>query len=185
MGLDKMIEDILQKGKEQSDEIVRQGERERDESIRLAEERIAENRRNAERRASSSVAQMEQQEVSSAELESKKVMLAAQRQALEELKAQVLSELAHYPPEKRTKLYEKLIARARKELGDCYVLSTEADRALLRLPPGMEPGGAISGRGGLVFESKDRSVRLDFRFESMLDEVWSKDIREIHTRLFG
>jgi V/A-type H+-transporting ATPase subunit E len=185
MGLEKMIEDILQKGQEQSDEIVRQGERERDESVRLAEERIAENRRNAEKRAASSVTQMEQQEVSSAELESKKILLAAQRQSLEELKALVLSELSHYPPEKRSRLYEKLVARASKELGECYVLSTEADKSLLRLAPGMAHGGSIAGRGGLVFESKDRSVRLDFRFESMLDEVWAKDIQEIYTKLFG
>lgn len=185
MGLEKMIEDILRKGQEQSDGIVRQGERERDESVDLAEKRIAENRKNAEKRTASTITQMEQQEISSAELESKKIMLAAQRQSLEELKAQVLSELAHYPAEKRSSLYVKLIARAQKELGECYVLSTEADKALLRLPPGMEHGGSIVGRGGLVFESKDRSVRLDFRFEIILDEVWTKGIREIYTRLFG
>jgi len=36
-----------------------------------------------------------------------------------------------------------------------------------------------------VFESKDRAVRLDFRFETMLDDVWNKRMQEIFGKLFG
>jgi len=39
--------------------------------------------------------------------------------------------------------------------------------------------------GGLVFESKDRSVRLDYRFETLLEEVWNKRMNEIFSQLFG
>jgi vacuolar-type H+-ATPase subunit E/Vma4 len=44
-------------------------------------------------------------------------------------------------------------------------------------------GGEIDCIGGLVFESKDRSIRLDFRFESLLEEIWNKKLQEIYGKL--
>jgi len=183
--LNKVVEDILRKGEEKKREIIRLGEKERDEQALLAEKKIEENRRKAEKRTKSLIAQMEQQEISSTELESKKILLAAQRQALEELKEQVLAELARYPGDKRKKMYPKLVSRAKKELGECYVYSNKDDKSLLQLPEGMTSAGIIDCRGGLVFESKDRSVRLDFRFESLLDDIWNKEMQEIYSKLLG
>jgi V/A-type H+-transporting ATPase subunit E len=183
MSLNKVVDDILHKGEEKKREIVRLGEKERDEQVLQAEKRIEENRLKEEKKTRSLVAQMEQQELSSAELESKKILLAAQRRALEELKEQALAELAKYPADKRKKLYSKLVAKAKKDLGECYVYSSKDDKALLQLPASMALGGVTDCIGGLVFESKDRSVRLDFRFESLLEEIWNKKLQEIYGKL--
>ena len=183
MSLNKVVEDILHKGEEKKREIIRLGEKERDEHILQAEKRIEENRLKEEKKTRSLVAQMEQQELSSAELESKKILLAAQRRAMEGLKEQALAELAKYPSDERKKLYSKLVAKAKKDLGECYVYSSKDDKALLQLPAGMAGGGVIDCIGGLVFESKDRSVRLDFRFESLLEEIWNKKLQEIYGKL--
>jgi len=185
MSLNKVVDEILRKGEERKREIIQLGQKERDEQVLQADKKIQENRQKAEKRNEAKTAQMEQQEASSAELESKKTLLVAERQVMEELREQVLEELADYPADERTKMYSKLISRAKKELGDCYVYSNKDDKALLQLPSGVTSGGLIPCRGGLVFESKDRSVRLDFRFESVLDEIWNKNMKEIHTRLFG
>ncbi|OGS42543.1 MAG: hypothetical protein A3K67_07685 [Euryarchaeota archaeon RBG_16_62_10] len=185
MSLNKVVDDILRRGEEKRQEIIRLGEKDRDEQVHLAEKRIEESRKKAEQRAQATVAQLEQQEVSSAELESKKALLAAQREVMERLREEVLGELARYPSDKRKRLYSKLASQAKKEIGDCYVYSNKDDKALLQLPSGMTNGGTVECRGGLVFESKDRSVRLDFRFESLLDDVWNKKMREIYSRLFG
>jgi V/A-type H+-transporting ATPase subunit E len=183
MSLNKVVEDILRKGEENKREVVCLGEKERDEQVLQAEKRIEENRLKEEKKTRSLVAQMEQQELSSAELESKKILLAAQRRAMEELKEQALAELARYPVEKRKKLYSKLMAKAKKDLGECYVYSSRDDKAILQLPAGMASGGVVDCIGGLVFESKDRSVRLDFRFESLLEEIWNKKLQEIYGKL--
>lgn len=183
MSLNKVVEDILHKGEEKKREIIRLGEKERDEHILQAEKRIEENRAKEEKRTGSLITQMEQQELSSAELESKKILLAAQRRAMEGLKEQALAELAEYPADKRKKVYSKLVAKAKKDLGECYVYSSKDDKALIQLPAGMAGGGVIDCIGGLVFESKDRSVRLDFRFESLLEEIWNKKLQEIYGKL--
>src|SRR5512136_1504303 len=185
MSLDKVVEEILRKGEEKRLETIRLGERERDELISIADKSIAEHREKALRQNKAQIEQMEQQELSGAELESKKTLLAAQRQAMEALKADALKDLADYPAERRQKMYSKLVARAKKELGNCYVYSNKSDKALLRLPSGMTYGDAVDCVGGLVFESKDRSVRLDFRFESLLEDAWNKNIQGVYKKLFG
>ena len=183
--MNKVVEDILRKGEERRRETISQGEKERDEQVLLANKKIEENRTKAEKRSEASIAQLDQQEISSAELEMQRMLLSAQRKVMEELREQVLSELARYPVDKRKRMYAKLAMKAKKELGECYIYSNKDDKALLQLPPGVTIGGVLECIGGLVFESEDRSVRLDFRFESMLDEVWSKKMKEIHSKLFG
>jgi V/A-type H+-transporting ATPase subunit E len=185
MSLEKLVEDILRKGEEQAQEIIRQGEAERDEQIRSAESEIGLSREKTLKKAAAQIAQLEQHELSSAELESRKILLGAQREVLEDLKERSLAELAAYPPEKKQALYAKLFAKAKKTLGDCYVYSNKADGASLRPPAGISSAGVIECTGGLVFESKDRSVRLDYRFETMLEEVWGQKMNEIYTQLFG
>lgn len=185
MSLNKIIEEILQKGEEKKKEIIRLGEKERDEQVLQADKKIEENRAKSEKKAEAAVLQMEQQELSSAELESKKTLLASQRKVMEQLRSESLDELAGLSAEKRRRIYAKLISSAKKELGDCFVYSNKSDKTLLQLPSGMTNGGVMDCVGGLVFESKDRSVRLDYRFESVMDEVWNAKMREIYAKLFG
>jgi len=185
MSLNKVVEDILRRGEERKREMVRLGEKERDEQISQADVKILEGRKREEKRLETLIAQMEQQEISSAELESKKALLAAQKQVMEELKECILHELEDYPSERRKKLYAKLVSRAKMELGECYVYTNARDKALIQLPTGMSYGGTVDCRGGLVFESNNRSYRLDYRFETMLEDVWNKNIREIYGKLFG
>ena len=185
MSLNKVVEDILRRGEEKKREIIRMGEKERDEQISQAEVRISEERKREEKRLEILMAQMEQQETSIAELESKKALLAAQKQVMEDLKDRILHELEEYPSDKRKKLYSKLVSIAKKELGECFVYTNARDKPLMQLPTGISYGGVLECRGGLIFESRDRSYRLDYRFETMLDDVWNKNIRDIYGRLFG
>jgi len=185
MGLEKVIQDIQQRGEAKKQEIVSLGEKERDAQIKAAEKKARDERAKATARVEATLSQMEQQELSSAELEAKRVLLEAERKVMEELKEQVLDELSNYPADRRKKLYAKLVSNAKKELVRGSVYSNKADKPLLQLPPGMTFGGVIEGKGGLVFESEDKTVRLDYRFESILDDLWNAEMREIYMKLFG
>ncbi len=185
MGLERVIDDILKRGEAKSREIVKTGETERDNQIAHARKEIEENRIKAQARTKTLIAQMEQQELSAAELQSKRALLEAQRKAMDDLRAQVLEELSQLPADKRKKIYSKLISKARKELNDCFVYSSDKDKTILQLPSGMSRSGSIETTGGLIFESKDRNVRLDFRFETILEDMWNEKMKDIYTKLFG
>jgi len=184
MSLDKVVEDILRKGEERKRELILLGKKEADEQTSLAEKRTSERRTSEEKKVESAIAQMEQQEISSAELESKKALLAAQKQVMEDLKEQILTQLENYPADKRKKLYGRLTAKAKKELKEGYVYSSPGDKPLVQFVPGMTYGGTMECRGGIVFESKDRTYRLDYRFETILEDVWNTNIQEIYSKLF-
>ena len=183
--MNKVVDDILKKGEEKKQEILRAGAKERDDQLVLADKKIEEERSREEKKNKTAIAQMEQQELSSAELESKRIALAAQRTVMDDMKKQVLEDIGRLPPEKKKAIYSKLVSRAKNELGDSSVYFNKADRSLLQLPSGMGVGGPIDCVGGLVFESKDKSIRLDYRFESMLEDLWNRKMLEIFVRLFG
>lgn len=185
MGLEEAIQDILQRGEAKRQEIVSLGQKDHDDQIRAAEKTAQEEREKAVTRVGAIISQMEQQELSSAELGAKRILLEAERKAMEDLKDQVLAELIKYPADKRRKIYAKLVGRAKKELGKGVVYSNRTDQSLLELPSGMTLGEAIDVKGGLVFESEDKAVRLDYRFESMLDDLWNAKMREIYMKLIG
>jgi V/A-type H+-transporting ATPase subunit E len=185
MGLEKVIQDILKRGNAKKQEILSLGEKERDDQIRAAEKKAREEHAKASARVEAALTQMEQQELSSAELEAKRVLLGTERKVMEELKEQVLDELSKYPADRRKKMYAKLVDNGMKELVRGLVYSNKADKPLLQLPSGMTFGGVIECKGGLVFENEDKTVRLDYRFESILDDLWNAKMREIYTKLFG
>ncbi len=185
MGLEKVVDDILKRGQAKRESIIKTGESERDSQIAHAKKEIEEDRTRAEAKTKTMIAQMEQQDLSAAELESKRALLEAQRQVMDDLRAKVLEELSSMPADKKKKIYSKLVAKARKELEECYVYSNDKDKALLQLPSGMSRAGTIEASGGLVFESRDRRVRLDFRFETILEDMWNEKMKEIYSRLFG
>ena len=139
--MDKLVEEILRKGDERAQEIVRQGEEERQQQTDLADEEISLNREKGEKRLEMQIAQMEQHELSSAELESRKMLLAAQREVLEDLRERILVELSHYSQEKRNAIYSRLFAKAKSILGECYVYSGRNDADTLSPPAGITKAG--------------------------------------------
>lgn len=185
MGLEKVIQDILERGRAKRQEILSLGAKERDDQIKAAEKKAQEENVKASARVDVALSQMEQQELSSADLEAKRVLLEAERKVMEELKEGVLEELSKYPADRRKRMYAKLVENAKGELGGGLVYSNRTDKPLLQLPTGMTYGGLIECAGGLVFENVDKSVRLDYRFESILDDLWNAKMRDIYTKLFG
>ena len=43
----------------------------------------------------------------------------------------------------------------------------------------------IDGLGGFVLESKDGSVVLDYRFDSLLEDAWKANLGPVNKALFG
>ena len=46
-------------------------------------------------------------------------------------------------------------------------------------------GEDIDGLGGFVLESKDGSVVLDYRFDSLLEDAWKANLGPVNKALFG
>jgi len=185
MGLEQVIADILHKGEEQREAILRAAEAERSALLKEAREAGALAQRKRSQQVTAEVARLTQQEMLGAELEAKKLLLAAQKALLGDVRRSVLDELRALPAEKRSAYYRRLVRKAEAELGGGKVLCTAEDARLLRGMSKFAPEPVLDGAGGLVFERGDGAVRLDYRFETLLDQLWDRRVQEVFAKLFG
>ena len=190
MSLDTVVEDIRDEARERAEEIREEAEARADELIEEAEadaERIREERA-AEVEAT--VEQEREQKLSSATLEAKQARLEARRDVLEAVHEAVEDRLASLSGDDREKLTEALLDAAAVEFADddgVEVYGRAADAAMLEELAG-EHGFAYGGEydclGGVVVRSDSSRVRVNNTFDSLLDDVWEDNLKDISDRLF-
>ncbi|SDL99266.1 V/A-type H+-transporting ATPase subunit E [Halogranum gelatinilyticum] len=191
MSLDTVVEDIREEARARADEIRSDGEARAEEIIADAEadaERIIEEREEA---VEKQIAQEREQTLSSAKLEAKQQRLEARRDVLQQVRGEVEDELAALGGEKREELTRALLDAAAEEFdGDDEVrVHGRADdeellTEILADYDGYSFAGDYDCLGGVVVESETSRVRVNNTFDSVLEDVWEDNLKELSTRLF-
>jgi V/A-type H+-transporting ATPase subunit E len=191
MSLDTVVEDIRDEARARADDIRDEAQAQADEIIEAAEADAEDIRAEREQEVEATIEQEREQQVSSAKLEAKQERLEARRDILEDVREQVEAELAALDGETREELTRELLDAASPEFeGDESVLvyGRPDDEALLTDLAedfGFAYGGEYDCLGGVVVESDDSRVRVNNTFDSVLEDVWQDNLREISDRLFG
>jgi len=190
MSLDTVVEDIRDEARARADEIRDEAEAQADEIIESAEADAEEIRSERAAEVEATIEQEREQRLSSATLEAKQARLEARRDALEEVRSTVESELAGLEGDTREELTRALLEAASAEFDDdaaveVYGRADDADLlADLADEYGYEHAGEYDCLGGVVVESEGSRVRVNNTFDSVLDDVWEENLREISDRLF-
>lgn len=191
MSLETVVEDIREKAQTEAQSIREEGEEKADEIIAEAEREAEEIREDAKTRAERKIEQEREQKLSSAKLQAKQQRLEAQRDVLDDVYDAVEEEIASLEGEERRELTETLLAVSANEFdegSDVSVFGREADAELLQDlvadRDGFSHEGSVSCIGGVVLESDSSRVRVDNTFDSILEEVWEDNLREISSQLF-
>jgi V/A-type H+-transporting ATPase subunit E len=177
MGLETVIEEILARGREEADAIRRSAEADRD---RLLQEAKAEGAkllvaREQEARLAAERARI--QDLARAELESKRTVLAAQKEVLDEVYARALQRLATLPD--RDAVVRALLDANASEWRTGKVYASPRDADTVRAIVGPNFAGTTEALGGGVIESADGTRKTDLRFEILFADVWRDSIREV------
>lgn len=177
MGLEAVIEDVLVRGRSEAEEIRRAGLAERERMLREAQAEGAKLLIAREQEAKQSAERARIQALARAELESKKIVLSARKEVLDQVYAGVLARLSQLADDGAT-LRSLLQANAAEwRTGKVYCNARDAD--IVRSIVGPNFGGTIDCIGGVVIESADGSRRTDLRFETLLADIWRDSIREV------
>jgi len=209
MSLETVVEDIRDEARARADEIRAQGEERAAEIVSEAEEDAEETLAEAEQQVENEIEQEREQTLSSAKLEAKQQRLEARRNLLQEVRAAVEAELADLSGDQREELTRALLDAAsvefdgsearsasdrssgqspREEGNDVLVHARADDEALvteiIEDYDGYEYAGAVDCLGGVVVESDQSRVRVNNTFDSVLEDVWEDNLKEISTRLF-
>ena len=181
MGLETVLERIRDTGKQEAAAIVAAARQERERLLaearavgqRLRERREAEAREQAVRRRV--------QDLARAELDAKKIVLAAQEEVLHAVRERVRAQLAATSnPEAIRRLLAKHAADSRS--GKVY--ANARDAPTVKGTVGGNFAGTIECLGGVVIESADGSQRLDLTYDSLLDDLWDDVLKEVAQALW-
>ncbi len=177
MGLETVIEDVLARGRSEVDGIRRASVGERERILRDANAEGAKFLESRERDAKQAAERARVQALARAELESRKTVLSAEKDLLDDVYAKVLDKLSRL--DDGGALLRSLLDAYEKEwrTGKVYCNAKDADE--VRSIVGASFGGTIECVGGIVIESADGSRRTDLRFETLLGDIWRDSIREV------
>lgn len=191
MSLDTVAEDIREQARARAEEIRGEAESEADEILSEAEAEADEIREDILSDAESQIDQEREQRLSSAKLEAKQERLEARREVLQSVHDDVESAIEEMDGEEREELTRALLDAAAAEIEDgasVEVYGRADDRemleSLLAEYDGFELVGEFDCLGGVVVESKESRVRIKNTFDSILEEVWEDNLREISDMLF-
>lgn len=150
-----------------------------------ADAQIAEMKEKQEKRISEAKEILDRQERSSADLESKKLILAKKKEILDRAFESALSELESMPAEKK-KAYYQAIVKAAKDIipepkalisaGDAFTAEDLGVRAV-------EKDSKI--RSGLILQSADGALEVDMQYSVLLQNIWDSNLKQLSGILFG
>jgi len=185
MALDNVIKAILDDGRKEAERIAAEGRKEVGNIIREAMKESEKLLKEKSDEAKKVAKRMKTQETARAEIESKKLVLKAQKEFLDEVYKTALKRLSE---KWSIKLIESTLRQKSSEVKNGFIYSNERDRSTVESlvsTYGGQFGGVIDCLGGLVIESGDRSVRTDYRLETILKDVWDESVIEVTSILWG
>lgn len=191
MGLEAVVNEIREKGRKEV-EATRAGTRaDVEEILRDAQARAAEIKMSAEEEADRTVAHITNQEVSAANLVVKRQVLNAQKTLLDQVYSASIAAVGDLPAEFHEKALTDLLKRAAKEIKKGVVHANERDLPVveeivsrLKSLSGYTVGAPVDIPGGIIVESTDGELQIDYSYSTFLDEVWESGLKDASDILF-
>ncbi|ADI73165.1 H+transporting two-sector ATPase E subunit [Methanohalobium evestigatum Z-7303] len=183
MGLETVVNDIMdvahaeaaQKKEEADTEAAQIIEDAKEKAKKIKGDRLAETEAKIER--------LRRQEISSANLEVKRVKLNARKEILDEVYNKAVDSVSNLSPSKNEELLKSLIDKY--EQHGTRVYSNKESEEIVKKLSSLEYAGNIDCIGGIVIENSDGSVRLNYTYDTILKSVYDQSLKQISDILFG
>ena len=185
MALDKVANDILDNARKEADLRIQEAEKERAKILQETDQKIERMQKAEEKELQDALVRMRRQELSSAELEAKKIVLNKRKDILNRTFNEMLRELSTMDPKEKSALYKKILADGKKVIHKPKVFCPKGEADLLAGLRGCESLTETDMESGLILENEDGTVRLDFRFRTILESIWDRELKNISNTLFG
>jgi vacuolar-type H+-ATPase subunit E/Vma4 len=180
MGLEKIKEEILRKSAAAEKEILAEASLKAEELKKEAARQIKQLEQDASHTLEVEMASLERRENSLASMEAQKMLFQAKKAALEAAYQDAFERIGKMPKKERELVIIKLLERAKKELEVHTVFVNDADKAWV----GRYEIKPFQGEG-IICETKDGKVRVDYTFTTLFGETKEKTTREVSKALFG
>lgn len=191
MGLEAVVNEIREKGRKEVEAIRAETRRDVEEILKDAQAQAAGIKMSAEEETGRTTSYIINQEVSAANLVVKRQVLNAQKSLLDRVYRTSLVAVGDLPGEFHRDALTELLKRAAAEIEDGIVYANERDlplvREILAATPtlkGYRAGAPVGISGGIVVESADGELQIDYSYRTFLDEVWESGLKDASDILF-
>ena len=180
MGLEAVKEEIIRDARKQEESLLAEARGEADKLIKSAEKQVVEFREKSELGAKRLMEVIKKQELASAELENKKMLLEAKKQLIDAVFAEAHEKIDALASKKREVYIKNLLEKAKSDIEVAKVYCSKKDASLLK---GVNTE-VIGILGGLIAETKDGTVRVDYSFETLLQNIKESELQNISKIIF-
>jgi len=192
MGLEAVVNEIREKGRKEVEAVRAETRTEVEEILRDAQARAAGIKLSAEEEADRAATHITNQEVSAANLVVKRQVLNAQKTLLDQVYSASLAAVGDLPAEFHEKALTDLLKRAAKEIKKGVVHANKRDSPVveeiisrLKTLSGYTVGDPVDIPGGVIVESNDGELQIDYSYGTFLDEVWESGLKDASDILFA
>jgi len=191
MGLEAVVNEIREKGRREVEAIRAESRAEVEKILREAQDHAAAIKIAAQEEVERTASHIVNQETSAANLAVKRLLLNAQKDVLDQVYSTSLAAVGELPAEFQEKALTSLLKRAAKEVREGVVHANERDTPLVREIisrhkdfSGYTVGSPVEIPGGIIVESKDGDLQIDYSYHTLLEEVWESCLKDVSEILF-
>jgi len=183
MGLDIVVKDIQEGARAEVSRIKAEGDAKASEIINEAKESQKKMLGDSLAKAEEDLKNLHQQVISSANLEVKRITLNKRKELLDKAYSQTVEAIKSMPASKKEELLKHIIKK--HEASGARIYSSKELEELVKKLTSLTYAGNIDCIGGVVVENKDGTVRFDFTYDSILENVYERSLKQISDILYG
>ena len=185
MALANVTQEITKAAQAQAEAAAAQAQEEISKINADADAKIAELKEKEDKKLKEAVEHLSRQELSSAELESKKIVLAKKKELLSDVFEETLADLVNAPRDVKLEQYKAMVEVAKAIIGTPKAIISEKEdfsAADLGVSSVVKDSRVVAG---VILQSEDGTEEVDMQYSTLLQSIWDREIRSVSEILFG
>ena len=191
MGLDAVIAEIKEKGRQEADTILQEGSARKDEIMNAASQEVGKIQQTVKDEVEKNLSHIISQEEAAAHLIVKRQVLNAQKDLMDQVYKQSLEKIISMPESFHEKAITSLLRKAKEEIPKGKVSCAARDEKILKNVlkesefSAYTFGSVIETDGGIIVESDDGQLQVDYSYRTFLNQVWELGLKDASDALFA
>jgi V/A-type H+/Na+-transporting ATPase subunit E len=181
MGLEKVRDEVLAEAKKKASAAINAAEAESSAIVHAAEKTVRDKRVSGRQEAERLAGLLRKKALSSAALEGRKKLLQEKNKLMSKVFDEAKARLEHIDAKTRERHITSLLVQAKKEIDVALILCNEQDVKVLNGVKAL----AAPIAGGIIAESSDGKVRVDFSYETLMEQVRQQCMQDVAKILFS
>ena len=183
--LANVTQEILKTAEDEVSRIKAEAKAEAEKILSDASSKVAELEQKEAKKRDEEVERLKRQEISSAELESKKIVLAKKKEVLAKAFDQTLSDLENAPAEKKLEQYRAMVKKVKDIIPNPKAIMSVNDDFTAEQLGVSSVTKDERVAAGLILQSEDGQVEVDMQYSTILQSIWNREIKTVSSILFG